>query len=82
MFNNDTDTTMADQPLTDVIPPPPDDAPMPIGVPSHCDIIKFADKIDPFDPTGDRTEMQLKFRRYVHTIALRSPETAGVRGYG
>ena len=95
VFDDDTDTTMADQPRTDVIPllpddaplppadqqlttvvpPRPDDAPLPIDVSSHADTMKFAEKIDPFDPTGDRTDTQLKFRRYVHTIALRSPKT-------
>ena len=44
--------------------------------------MKFVGKTNPFDPTGDRTETQLKFRRYVHTITLRSPTTADIRGYG
>ena len=48
-------------------------------VPSHVDTMKFADKIDPFDPASERVETQLKFRCLVHTIALRSPATADVR---
>ena len=44
--------------------------------------MKLANNIDPFDPTGGRTEMQLKFRRYVHTIALRSQKTRAIRGCG
>ena len=56
--------------------------PPPNGVPSHTDTIKFAGEIDPFDPTGDRAETQLKFRRYVYTIALRSPTTVDIQGYG
>ena len=79
MFDDDTDTAMTDQPLTDVIPPLPDDAPLLAGVPSHADTMKFTDKIDPFDPTGGRTETQLKSRRYVHTIAFRSPTAADIR---
>ena len=64
---------MTDQPL---------DQPLPIDVPSHADTIKFPDKIDPFDPTSGRIETQLKWRRFVHTAALRSPATEDIRGYG
>ena len=73
---------MVEQPLSDAMPPLPGDMPLPIDVPSHAGTMKFADKIDPFDPTGDHTKTQLKFWRYVHTTALRSPKTAGMRGCG
>ena len=62
--------------------PLPDDVPLPTDVSSHANTMKLANNIDPFDPTGGRTEMQLKFRRYVHTIALRSPTTVDIRGRG
>ena len=75
MFDGETINTMADQPL-------PEDVPLPIDVPSHADTMKFADKIDPFNPTSGRTETQLKFRRFVHTIASRSSATMDIRGYG
>ena len=58
------------------------DVPLSIDVPSYADTMNFADKIDPFDPTSDRTETQLEFRRFVHTAALRSPVTTDIRGYG
>ena len=58
------------------------DVPLPLDVPSHLDTMKFADKIDPFDPTSDRIETQPKWRRFVHTVALRSPATGNIRGYG
>ena len=84
---------MVDQPLPDDVPrqinvpllpddvPLSDDVTLPTDVLSHADTMKFADKIDPFDPTGNRTETQLKFRRYVHTMALRSSTTTDIRGY-
>ena len=58
------------------------DAPLPPDVPSHADTMKFADKIDPFDPTSNRVDTQLMFRRYVQAVALRSPATKDIRGYG
>ena len=61
---------------------PADDAAVPVDLPSHTDTIKFADKIEPFNPTSNRVETQLKFRRYVHTIALRSQKTRAIRGCG
>ena len=70
------------------VPEPPDvpshpmNVPIPLDVPSHPDTMKFADKIDPFDPTNNRIDTQLMFRRYVQAIALRSPVTKDIRGYG
>ena len=57
------------------------DEPLPPDVLLHANTMKFADKIDLFDPMSDRVETQLKFRRFVHTIALRSPTTADIREY-
>ena len=85
MFDEGTINTMVDQPLPGDVPqqinmsPLPDDVPLLTDVSSHTNTIKFADKIDPFDPTGGRTETQLKSRRYVHTIAFRSPTAADIR---
>ena len=44
--------------------------------------MKFADKIDLFDPTSNRVDSQLLFRRYVQAVALRSPATKDIRRYG
>ena len=55
---------MVEQPLPGAMPPLPDGMPLtpvsagmplPIDVSAHADTMKFADKIDPFDPTCDRT---------------------------
>ena len=60
----------------------PHDVPLPPDVPSHADTMKFADKIDSFDPTSDRAENQLQFRRYANAIVPRSPGTKAIREYG
>ena len=56
--------------------------PLPIDLPSHADTMKFTEKIEPFDPTGERITMQLKWRRYVSSVALRSPAILDIRDYG
>ena len=53
-----------------------------IDVLSHIDTMKFTDKTSPFDTTSNCIEVQIKFRRYVHTAELRSPATEDIRGYG
>ena len=55
---------------------------LPLDVPSHADTIKLADKIDPFDPTGNRLDDQLSFRRWVSAITLRAPVASDIKDYG
>ena len=90
VFDDETLNTIADQPLPDGVPLPidvrspinNDNIPLPADVASHADTMKFADKIDPVDPTSDRIETQPRFRRFVHNAALRSPATVDIRECG
>ena len=44
--------------------------------------MKFADKTESFDSTDGRITMQLQWRQYVNSVALRSPAVADIRDYG
>ena len=52
-----------------------------LDVPSHAETMKFTDKIEPSESTGERAATQLLLRRYTTNIVFRSPVMASIRSY-